>query len=92
MSLRVERVFLAIVLALCFVMLGMLSGCMRCTYNTQTHELTYERVGNQEVEDVEIELPDGAKVRLGRSKSETRIAEAIADAARAIRNASEVVK
>jgi len=71
-----------ILLCECFILLLFLVGCASVSYNTETGEMRYIRVGDQQIEGLKINKTDkGVKVELAGQKSE---AHALAEAIRVI--------
>jgi len=70
MNLLSKVVIVAVVLV-CLAVALMFSGCATVTVNPETGEVRYCRIGNQTVQDVVIETPNGWKVEFSQdSKTE----------------------
>ena len=54
-----------------FLLIGILfiSGCVSVGYNAKTGDLSYSRVGPQSLKNIEIETPDGGKLKIGSQES-----------------------
>lgn len=63
---------LLIILFCCLV-----GGCVSAKYNPKTSEISYLRIGDQELGGVEIILPDGSSVAFEQQKSETEILQTL---------------
>ena len=61
------------IMMLILVLMIAVSGCVHATYNTETKEISYFRLGNQEFNGFEVVLPDGSYVTFEHQKSETQI-------------------
>lgn len=57
----------------CIMLAMVLSGCVSAKYNPETKEISYTRIGDQELGGVEIILTDGSSVTFEKQKSEARI-------------------
>ena len=73
---------LKILLCECLISIFFLAGCASVSYNTETGEMKYIRIGDQQIEGLKINKTEkGVKVELAGQKSE---AHALAEAIRVI--------
>lgn len=77
MKKRVLSVVAALMLSLpfisgCGLVLGTLGlgGCVSASYNSQTGDIKYMRMGPQNLKDVHLKTPQGAELRIGEQKAD----------------------